>query len=244
MMRSRALHRPKLLRTTLSALLLGLAALTMLATWSARSIAQSDPATQADYPLHGDDGQLIANHRVRLLGPIEGLPGVVVVGNQHGKKTLTEFYDLNCPYCRLAAVRIGDMIEHDPEIRLVLVPFPVLGVNSISASRVELAVAKLGTPQQFYAFHRRMYAQRGRNDGLRALAVAEELGFDPHALTKLGNSEQITRTMKNLVSLGDALGLEATPSFIIAGVAILGFPGHHALQSYVDAAAKCGKVIC
>ena len=63
-------------------------------------------------------------------------------------------------------------------LRLVLVPFPVLGIASIAAGRVELAVAKLGTPAQFYEFHHRVYAQRGVTDGERALDIARGLGFE------------------------------------------------------------------
>jgi protein-disulfide isomerase len=220
-------------------------ALAVAAAWlPARAQAQSDVARIADYPLVGDEGQRVPNHKVRLLGPIDQLPGVVVVGNRAGNKTLTEFYDLNCPYCRVAAADIADMIEHDPQLRLVLVPYPVLGVASITASRVELAVAKLGTPEEFYAFQRQIFAQRGTADGQRALKVAHGLGLDEVALTTLGNSDEITRTMKNLVNLGTALGLEATPSFIAGGVAILGYPGRHALQAIADAVGACGKVVC
>ena len=220
-------------------------ALAVVATWlPSRATAQPDVARIADYPLVGDEGQRVPNHKVRLLGPIDRLPGVVVVGNRAGKKTLTEFYDLNCPYCRVASADIADMLEHDPQLRLVLVPYPVLGIPSIEAGRVELAVAKLGTPEQFYAFQRQIFSQRGTADGQRALAVARGLGLDDVALTKLGNSDEITRTMKNLVNLGTALGLEATPSFIAGGVAILGYPGRHALQAIADAVGACGKVVC
>jgi protein-disulfide isomerase len=205
---------------------------------------QSDPALRSEYPLVGDHDQGLPNHAVRLLGPIDRIPGTVVVGNPRGSKRLTEFYDLNCPYCRIAAADIGDMIDHDPEIRLVLVPFPVLGVASIEAGRVELAVAKLGTPQQFYAFHRRMFAQRGPADGARALEVARELGFDTGTLTGIANGNETTATMKNLVSLGTTFGLLATPSFIAGGVAILGYPGRHELQAIADAVGACGKVAC
>jgi len=107
-----------------------------------------------------------------------------------------------------------------------------------------LAVAKLGTAQQFYAFHRRAYAQRGTMDGVRALAIARDLGFDPRALTALADSDAITLTMTNLVSLGRALGLAATPSFIVGGIAILGYPGRESLQSIVDSFGACGKVTC
>ncbi len=228
-----------------SILLSGTLALAVMAAGFARAAAQErDPSLRYDYPLVGDEGQELPNHTVRLLGPIDRLPGVVVVGNLHGKKTLTEFYDLNCPYCRAAATAIGDMLDRDPELRVVLVPFPVLGVRSIEASRVELAIAKLGTPQQFHAFHRRMFSQRGSADAQRALEVARGLGFDEGVLTKLGDNDETTRTMKNLVSLGDALGLLATPSFIVGKVAILGFPGQHKLQAITDAAARCGKVMC
>jgi protein-disulfide isomerase len=218
----------------------------MLAAFAVAGAQQRDRAMQsvAQFPLTGDDGQVVPNHAVKLIGPIERLPGVVTVGNPAGKTTLVEFYDLNCPYCRIAASDIADLVDLDPQLRLVLVAFPVLGIASIAASRVELAVAKLGTPQQFYAFHRKIYAQRGTTDGPRALAVAASLGLDQKALIMVGDSDEITRTMKDHVHLGDSLGLAATPSFVISGVAILGYPGRYRLQAILDAAGTCGKVLC
>ena len=215
--------------------------------WSGIAGAQGrDRSMQlvSEYPLVNDDGQRLPNHSVKLAGPIDKLPGVVVAANPEGKTTLVEFYDLNCPFCRIASADVADMVAVDPELRLVLVPFPVLGIASIAASRVELAVAKLGTPAQFYDFHRTIYAQRGTTDGLRALDVAHGLGFDERALTKLGDSDEITKIMKAHVALGNALGLAATPAFIIDGVAILGYPGRDGLQKIVDASRTCGKVTC
>ncbi len=201
-------------------------------------------ATVAEIPLVGDEGQEVPNHAVKLLGPIDKLPGVVTVGNPNGKTTLVEFYDLNCPYCRIASADIADMVDLDRELKLVLVPFPVLGIASIMASRVELAVAKLGTAQQFYDFHRKIYAQRGVTDSARALEVAQGLGLDKKALTRIGDSDEVTEMMKAHVRLGNSLGLAATPAFIIDGVAILGYPGRYRLQAIVDASDACGKVVC
>jgi protein-disulfide isomerase len=219
-------------------------ALALMAT--AATAQQRDRAMQAvsELPLVGDDGQPVANHVVKLPGPIDQLPGVVVAANPAGKTTLIEFYDLNCPYCRIASADISDLVDLDPGLRLVLVPFPVLGIASIAASRVELAVAKLGTPAQFYDFHRKIYAQRGVTDGERALTVAHGLGLDLAALTTVGDSDEVTEIMKAHLRLGNALGLAATPSFVIDGVAILGYPGRYPLQAIVDAASTCGKVLC
>ena len=132
------------------------AAALALALSSLAVLAQSRGAAgEAEYHLVGDEGQRLPNHTVKLLGPIDRLPGVVVVGNAKGKETLIEFYDLNCPFCRVAAADLGEMLKRDSQLRLVLVPYPILGIPSIGAARVELAVAKLGTTEQFYAFHRK-----------------------------------------------------------------------------------------
>jgi protein-disulfide isomerase len=198
----------------------------------------------SELPLTADNGDQIANHTVKLPGPIDKLPGVVVAVNPNGKVTLVEFYDLNCPYCRAASTDIADMVDLDPQLRLVLVPFPVLGIPSIQAGRIELAVAKLGTPKQFYEFHRKVFAQRGTVDGYKALNIAHGLGLDAKKLTAVGDSDEITEQMKNHVRLGDDLGLAATPSFIIGGVAVVGYPGRYRLQAIVDAMNACGKVLC
>jgi protein-disulfide isomerase len=221
--------------------------LALAVAWPGQSIAQQRDRSMAivsEYPLTGDDGQPVANHTVKVPGPIDRLPGVVTVGNPNGKTTLIEFYDLNCPYCRIASSDIADMVDLDPQLKLVLVPFPVLGIPSITASRVELAVAKLGTPKQFYAFYRKVYAQRGTTDGVRALQIAKSLGLDVKKLTALADTDEITETMKDHVRLGDELGLAATPSFIVGDVAVLGYPGRYRLQAIVDAASTCGKVVC
>lgn len=203
-------------------------------------------AQDAWYPLKAEDGSEIANHRVpvELSSEIEKLPGIVILGNPHGDVTLTEFYDLNCPFCRQAAADLGDILHADKDLKLVLVPFPVLGIPSILSGRVELAVARLGSAQQFYRFHRTIYAGRGVNDDRRALAVAQELGFDRAALTKAANDDAITETMKAHVRLGNALGLAATPGFVINGVAILGHPGKKALADIIRSVRQCDKVVC
>ena len=90
-------------------------ALAMAAAWlPARSFAQSDVARIADYPLVGDDGQdapKSSGQAARTDRPACRRRG----GRQRaGKKTLTEFYDLNCPYCRVASADIAEMLGHDP----------------------------------------------------------------------------------------------------------------------------------
>lgn len=201
-------------------------------------------AALSQFPIRSDEGDRLPNHTVKPSPPIDRRPGVVVVANPKGATTLVEFYDLNCPYCRVASTDIADLVATDPELRLVLVPYPVLGIPSIAASRVELAVAKLGTPEQFYEFQRKVYAERGVMDGVRALKIAEGLGFSEAALMKAGDGDDITKIMKDHFMLGTELGLTATPSFVINNLAVVGYPGRDSLQKLLDAMRHCGKTQC
>lgn len=203
-------------------------------------------ADEGYYPITADDGTTVANHRVDtdIESEIEKLPGVVVVGNPHGVVTLKEFYDVNCPYCRKASADIDVMLQSNRELRLVLVPFPVLGIASIQGTRVELAVARLSSPQTFYKFHRLLDQERGTVDGGRALAVAQRLGLDPVKLTQVGNGDDLADIMRSHVKLGDDLAIQATPGFVIQGVAIVGYPGAKAMARLIAAVENCGGVIC
>lgn len=198
------------------------------------------------YPITGEDGKPVTNYRVpvELESEVEKLPGVVVIGNPKGDVTLAEFYDLNCPFCRKAAADIEAMLKADDELRVVLVPFPVLGVPSIQAGRVELVLAMTATAEKFRAFHNKIYAGRGTVDGTRALAVAKDLGFDQTRILQAADADEITHAMVSHVKLGNALGLQATPAYIVKGIAVLGHPGRKALEEIVASIRKCDKPHC
>jgi protein-disulfide isomerase len=229
-------------------LLRGALALALIVAGCGLAAAQRDRTwrNQSVFAIMGDNDERVANHPVpgEIASGIDRLPGVVVAGNAGGHVTLVEFYDLNCPFCRIAALDVGDMVETDAELRLVLVPYPVLGDASVRAARIELAVAKLATAQQFYDFHRTIYSQRGTVDTDRALEVARELNLDEARLVAVAASPEVSATIKTHLELGRTLGIAATPGFVINGVAVLGYPGRRSLQGIVDAVNSCDKVVC
>lgn len=199
-----------------------------------------------EFKIAGPDGSPVANHRISAeqAAAVAKLPGAVVVGNPEGDVTLAEFYDLNCPYCRRASADVDALLRSDKNLKVILVPFPVLGVPSIQAGRVELAVRKLSAPETFYAFHRKIYEGRGVIDGDRALAVARDLKIDLQKILAAANDDSVTETMKAHVRLGNALNLAATPSYVVMDVAIVGHPGGQSLKAVIAAVRKCGQVVC
>ncbi len=219
-----------------------LPALALALAWTAAAQAQG-----GRYPLKAEDGGPIQNSRIGadLVKEAEKLPGAVIAVNPQGDVTLVEFYDLNCPFCRRASAEIDTLVKADPRLRLVLVPFPVLGIPSVLAGRVELAVAKSVPPEKFYEFHRAVYAGRGTIDGQRALAVATgPLGLDAQKIVDAANDESITDIMKAHLRFATALGSKATPLFLVQDVMIDGYPGRKTLQDIVKSARKCKKAVC
>jgi protein-disulfide isomerase len=210
------------------------------------ALASAQQRDKPAVPIMADDGRPVANHRIAedLRGSAEKLPGAVVAGNPNGDVTLVEFYDLNCPFCRRASGDLDALIAADKKLKLVLVPFPVLGVQSIVAGRVELAVAKTASPEQFYSFHRKVYEGRGVIDGDRALAAVRDLKLDEQKIATLADDDTITETMTTHVRLGNQLGLRATPAYVIGDIAILGHPGLNSLKYMIESMRKCAKAMC
>ena len=79
-------------------------------------------------------------------------PRQVVMGNPKGDVTLIEFFDYNCGYCRRAQADMQQLIADDPNLKVVLKEFPVLGDGSIEASQVSIAV-RIIAPDKAGDFH-------------------------------------------------------------------------------------------
>lgn len=210
---------------------------------AATAMAQMPPAR---YPIKADDGDTIANFDLKpgFAARLDKLPGKVPVGNLNGDVTLTQFYDLNCPYCREAAADIDTLVRSDPKLKLIFVPYAVLSLASVRGAMVEIAAAKQLSPAQYLDFHRRIYANRGTIDGAKVLAAAKGMGLDTEKLADTANTEATLNILRDNATFGGQAGLAATPAYIVDGVAIVGHPGLKSLQTVVAAVRACGKVVC
>jgi len=195
---------------------------------------------EAWYPLKGDDGKPAANMRlpVELTSEIDQLPGVIWIGSANSAVTVYEFYDYNCPFCRVAARDLPKVVQHMPDLRLGLVNNAVLGLGSVQAAKVELAVLRLMGPRAAYNFHGALFEIRGAKDGPRALAVGEKIGLPRRQLEEAADSGDVSRMLSEQVRLAAALGLAATPSFVAGTVGVLGYPGPKALAGMLASLDK------
>ncbi len=85
---------------------------------------------------------------------------------------------------------------------------------------------------------------RGTLDGIKGLEVAKDIGLDPKQVEAEADSEDAIISMKRAVKLAQALNLSATPSWLISGIAIVGYPGGESLRKVVASVRKCDKPVC
>jgi len=167
-----------------------------------------------------------------------------VVGNPKGKITLVEFFDYNCGYCKRALSDLVNLIKAEPELRVVLKDFPVLGPNSLEAAQVASAARKQITGDKFFEFHQKLLTTHGPVGREQALAVAKELGLDMDKLQKDMKDPSIHAGIEDIMKLADSLALTGTPSYVVGDEAVVGAVGMAELKTKVDSVGKCGKTVC
>lgn len=217
-------------------------ALAFAAVWfTTRVAAQQEPHA---FPLRADDGSPVVNSKLPSgLDPTK-LPGIVWKGPADAKVSLIEYFDYNCGYCREAVGDLDALAASEPSMRLGLVDYAVLSPESAEAAKVHQAVLALAGPNAAYDFHVRLFKRRGHANGAAALAVAQELGLDPAKVKEVANSPAVTEALVKQARLAQQLRLEATPSFVVGGAALLGWPGPRSIKRAVEEVKKCGTVVC
>ena len=75
-------------------------------------------------------------------------PRQVTLGNPNGNVTFVEFFDYNCGYCKRAMDDMLTLLKNDPNLKVVLKEFPVLGPGSVEAAQVASRRAHAGQDRQ------------------------------------------------------------------------------------------------
>lgn len=201
-------------------------------------------AQQALFPLKTDAGQRIANGAVPSdLDPAE-VPGIVWVGASATDVVLAEYFDYNCPICRGAVHDVDALLSRNRDLKLGLVNNPILSPASIEAADVQQSVLRSHGPQVAYEFHKRLLSIHGIADHESALSVASRLDMDMDQIRDGARLARVAAVVKAQEDNAASLGFSVTPSFVLHGVAIVGWPGPHSTEAMITSVRACDKPLC
>jgi protein-disulfide isomerase len=133
-------------------------------------------------------------------------------GNPQGAVTIVEFFDARCGYCKQMQPAMEQLLRRQPDVRLVLKDLPILGPNSLLASRALLAAQSQGkyVPLQDALMRLR---EEPAEPVLRR--EAEKLGLDWARLRREMDDPAIQRRIEANGRLALALRIEGTPAMVI-----------------------------
>ena len=177
-------------------------------------------------------------------GPLFSSKYQATVGNPNASATLVEFFDYNCHYCKGALPDIAKLMKDDPNLKVVLKDFPVLGPGSVEAAKVAAAARNQLPGDKFWAFHSKLLASHGPVGKAEAMAVAKDLGLDMDRLAKDSESGDVKTGLDETMQLADALQINGTPTFVLGQDLVVGAVGYDQLKSKVDSVHKCGRAAC
>ena len=164
-------------------------------------------------------------------------PGSVVGGNVSGDVTVVEFFDYRCGVCKRVHPIINKLVKGDGKIRLVYKEWPILGAQSVFASRAAIASRKQGD-DKYLDFHNRMMAARQALTSDAVIKIAASAGLDPAQLRRDMSAPEIDKILQRNYQLAQSLKLNGTPSFLIGDILLKGARDADTMLNLVKEARK------
>jgi protein-disulfide isomerase len=164
------------------------------------------------------DAQLVADHLETLYDD----PMSPVLGNPEGTLTVVKFNDFNCGHCRATAPDLSRFLEQNPDTRLIIKEFPVLGPRSVIAASFAVTIWDLGGPEAYETVKERLFAGGPEPDAQALRDLASEVGVDPDEMTARMGSEEVRAHLQRNVDLAAALDIKGTPGLIFEDLIIRG----------------------
>lgn len=136
------------------------------------------------------------------------------IGPEDAKNVVVEFFDYNCPACKMQYKEIEKLVAADKNVKVVFKEYPIFGEMSEKNARIGLAVGRL-YPDKYFAFHGKMMGNQGRTDEKQALKYASELGLDAEKLKQEVAKPELNEILRADKTLGATLKLQGTPTLVV-----------------------------
>ncbi len=157
------------------------------------------------------------------------------IGPADADVVIVEFTDYRCGYCKAAHPITRDVMAADGGVRLVVKEFPILGPESLFASRAAMAAASID-PAAYWRLNDALMLFKGRLDEAAVMRLAVAEGLDETALRAAMEDPAIERNLARTRALATALGVNGTPAFVIGDQVVRGYVQADRLRELVAAA--------
>ncbi len=164
-------------------------------------------------------------------------PMTPVSGNVDGDVTVVEFFDYQCGFCKRMLPAMMNVLENDPNVRIVWKELPILGEVSRFAAEAAMAAAK---QDKYLEYHTAVMGHRGRLSEEVILRRAQSVGIDVDQLQADMKSDEIKAYLDGNLELAQSLKIGGTPAMIIGDQLVPGAISNEQIVSLIEEARAGG----
>ena len=157
-----------------------------------------------------------------------------VGGNPDGDLTIVEFIDYRCSYCRKAHAEVQELVASDGDIRYIVKEFPILGDQSVIASRFAIATLQVAGREAYEKVNAGFYESfRGDVTKETLIAFATDLGLDSAAIMAKMDAPEVTKVIEDNHLLAQRMQISGTPTFVMGEQMLRGYAPLEAMRAIV-----------
>ncbi len=147
----------------------------------------------------------------------------VVMGNPDGDVTIVEFLDYRCGFCKRAFPEVQELLKSDGNIRFIVKEFPILGDDSVLASRFAISTQILYGDEAYTELHDTLMAMRANVSEEALITIADDMGLDGQAIMDGIDNPVTNQIIGANHSLAQRLRITGTPGFVIGDQMLRGY---------------------
>lgn len=156
-----------------------------------------------------------------------------VGGNLDGTITIVEFFDYNCGYCKRVSPVLEELVEENPNLRVVFKELPILAESSVTAARIALAV-NMVAPEKYEALHHDLLSLSKIGSDNDIWKVVKKLDIDRDAVEAKLSSPEIELHLQQSSQLAQTLNITGTPAFVVGDIILRGAYPKEQIQRAID----------
>ena len=131
-----------------------------------------------------------------------------------GEAVIVEFFDYQCGYCKRQVGAVEQFASNNPNKRVILKEFPILGAISEVAARAALATKALDGNDAYLTVHRGFMGHKTQLNNEVIDSILIGAGLNPTVIRGRMAEPDITAHIKANRDLATRLEIQGTPGFV------------------------------
>lgn len=159
----------------------------------------------------------------QVMAVVSGREDDPFIGPASATHVIVQFIDYGCPYCKMSAGKIRDIVRLRPDVKIIIRDFPIVELEpeSENAAIAARCVWRYAGSDAFWRYHDMLYASQDSLSVDLMVMMAKNLGLDSRFQACL-KSKLTKPAVDQSLSDAQAVGVSVTPTFFINGQRING----------------------